>query len=181
MSPNPSQDANLDQDNDKLLRVPVNQGYISTYPKKSSQTMWTGFLKLVIGILLGLTLLVGVGSGIGYYFINRLTSSPPKPKFSEEQKKSTQKTTAKLSEELPAGAYRGRVVPQKGLSLRAEPNTAAARLGVVSYNSEVIVLKSSDKKDWVQIRVKETKKEGWVKASNIEKLDVPKPEAKASQ
>jgi hypothetical protein len=178
MSQTPPQDVNLDQDNDKLLRVTVNRGYESTSPKKSSQTMWMGFLKLVIGILLGLTLLAGIGSGIGYYFVNRLATSPPKPKFSEEQK-SAKKANANSSEELPAGAYRARVVPRKGLSLRAEPKTAAEKLGVASYNQEVIVLKSSEGKDWVRIRVKETKKEGWVKASNIEKLDVPKPDQAA--
>ncbi|PSB03997.1 SH3 domain-containing protein [Merismopedia glauca] len=176
MSQNLPQDANLDQENDKLLSVPVNQGYASTYPQKSSQTMWTGLLKLVIGILVGLTLLVGIGSGIGYYFINRLTNSPPKPRFSEEQKTATKKVaTVNSSQQLPPGAYRGRVVPRKGLSLRAEPNQSAEKLAVASYNQEVIVLKSGEDRDWVRIRVKETKKEGWVRASNIEKLDVPKP------
>lgn len=177
MSQESPQNAKLDRDNDKLLSVPLDRGYAFTHPPRSSQTMWTSLLKFVIGVLVGLMLLVGIGSAIGYYFINRLATAPPKPIFSEEKNTSAKKAPIKNPDELPAGAYRGRVIPRQGLSLRAEADKSADKLGVAAYNQEVIVLKSNGDKEWARIRVKATGKEGWVRTNNIERLDVPKPEA----
>jgi hypothetical protein len=171
MTQTPPQNTNIDPDSDKLLSVTVDR-YTSTYSTKSAVSMFVSLIKWLFGILIGMTLLVGVGAGVGYYFVNRLAISPPRPGFTEE-KKAAQNKAAK-DDSLPAGAYRGRVVPQKGLSLRAEPNTSAEKLGVAAYNQEVIVLKSNEDKEWLRIRVKETKKEGWVRSNNVEKLDVPK-------
>ncbi|MEM8779259.1 MAG: SH3 domain-containing protein [Cyanobacteria bacterium P01_G01_bin.49] len=73
-------------------------------------------------------------------------------------------------ETLPTGAYRAKVTWSTGLSLRAEPDFEAERIGGVGYNSEIIVLKTSPDGDWQQVRLSGSEQEGWVKAGNIEKV-----------
>ncbi|RCJ24161.1 peptide-binding protein [Nostoc sp. ATCC 43529] len=72
---------------------------------------------------------------------------------------------------LPSGAYRGRVSWAEGLSLRAQPNQDAERIGGVGFNQKIIVLEESEDKAWQKIRLEDSGQEGWVKAGNTEKTD----------
>ncbi len=72
---------------------------------------------------------------------------------------------------LPSGAYRGRVSWAEGLSLRAQPNQDAERIGGVGFNQKIIVLEESEDKAWQKIRLEDSGQEGWVKAGNTEKTN----------
>jgi Bacterial SH3 domain len=82
---------------------------------------------------------------------------------------------------LPPGTYRGRVSWSKGLSLRAEPNQEAQRIGGVGFNQKIIILEESEDKTWQKIRVEASEQEGWVKAGNTEKVDEQQPEQSGQQ
>ena len=139
-------------------------------------------------------MLVAGVAGATYLVLSSMAYSPPKPIFSEEAKPPKSKTkTAKTNqpsaqpteasqaepepeaepeepeEELPSGAYRATVTWSEGLSIRAEPELDAERIGGVEYNREVIVLKESGDRSWQQIRIPDSELEGWVKSGNIEK------------
>ena len=150
----------------------------------------SGLAKFVIGFIIGVFLLVGAGAATGYYFLTKLTTPPPRPVFPEEQPKpkttakAKNSTTKKLTStslvkpsstpsptKLEPGAYKARVSWRDGLSLRAEPSIDANKVGGISYNQRVIVLKESDDKNWQQVRVEDGSQEGWVKAGNIERID----------
>jgi hypothetical protein len=77
--------------------------------------------------------------------------------------------TANKDSALPQGAYKGRVTWSSGLSLRAEPNTSASRVGGVDYNSELIILETSQDGQWQKVRVANGTQEGWIKAGNVKK------------
>jgi Bacterial SH3 domain len=159
--------------------------------------MISGVLKLILGFLLAIAVLLGTGVTVALYFVNRTAIPPAKPIFANDnpavknqtpkatQIKSTQtpasgaepKTspsptpTAKSSEPLPPGAYQGRVTWEQGLSLRAEPNQEAERVGGVAFNQKVTVLEENSDKSWVKIRLEGGEQEGWVKIGNIERVE----------
>ncbi|MBD6616040.1 SH3 domain-containing protein [Komarekiella sp. 'clone 1'] len=89
--------------------------------------------------------------------------------------------TVQSSKPLPPGTYRGRVSWAEGLSLRAEPNQAAQRIGGVGFNQKIIILEESEDKTWQKIRVEASEQEGWVKAGNTEKVDEQQPEIPQQQ
>ncbi|MDZ8109691.1 MAG: SH3 domain-containing protein [Nostoc sp. DedQUE12a] len=93
-------------------------------------------------------------------------SSPTPTPSSTESPKPTPSPTP-----LPSGAYRGRVNWAEGLSLRAQPNQDAERIGGVGFNQKIIVLEESEDKAWQKIRLEDSGQEGWVKAGNTEKTD----------
>ena len=148
--------------------------------------------QFILGFLIGVALLAAGVAGATYVFLSSMAYNPPKPVFSEESKppKAETKTTKtnqpsaqpteesqaepepepEPEEELPSGAYRATVNWSEGLSIRAEPEQDAERIGGVEYNREVIVLKESGDRNWQQIRIPGSEQEGWVKAGNVEKI-----------
>jgi uncharacterized protein YgiM (DUF1202 family) len=85
---------------------------------------------------------------------------------------SSKPTPSKAPEKpLPPGAYKARVTWSEGLSLRDAPGSEAARIGGVTFNQEVFVLKESDDQRWQQVRLAQGEQEGWIKAGNIERID----------
>jgi Bacterial SH3 domain len=155
----------------------------------------SGFFQFILGFILGVLLLVMGSVGAAYYFFNRLAAAPPKPVFSETvpatpevekpaptnetdkaaaptDNKTETKTEEKEDEEekIPEGAYKAEVSWSSGLSLRAEPDLNAERVGGVDYNTEVLVVEESDDKVWQKIRLSDGQ-EAWVKAGNVEKID----------
>jgi tetrahydromethanopterin S-methyltransferase subunit F len=154
----------------------------------------SGIAKFLIGFLIGIFLLAGSGVAAAFYFWTKLSATPPKPIFAEEQPKKlpvlkkVSSPTASNSpvakkpiplpspsesptKELPSGAYKARVIWSEGLSLRDAPGPEANRVGGVAFNQEVIVLKASDDQKWQQIRLADGEQEGWIKAGNIEKIN----------
>ncbi|MDZ8080546.1 MAG: SH3 domain-containing protein [Nostoc sp. DcaGUA01] len=97
------------------------------------------------------------------------TKSPSSPTPTPTSTESPQPTPSPTP--LPSGAYRGRVSWADGLSLRAQPNQDAERIGGVGFNQKIIVLEESEDKAWQKIRLEDSGQEGWVKAGNTEKTN----------
>jgi len=154
--------------------------------------MLSGLLKLILGFVLAIAVLLGTGLTVALYFVNRTAIPPARPTFandnpsfkspaakeakatSKPEPKPTASTTPSPTtapEELPAGAYRGRVTWSEGLSLRAKPNQEAERVGGVAFNQQIIVLEENPDKSWVKIRLEDSEQEGWVKVGNIERIN----------
>jgi cytoskeletal protein RodZ len=162
--------------------------------------MLSGLLKLILGFVLAIAVLVGSGVAVALYFINRTATPPPKPMYSNDNPSLTapvaNKTKAEATpsptseakpetspsptpsasptpspESLPKGAYRGSVTWSQGLSLRAEPNQDAERVGGVGFNEKIIILEESQDKVWQKIRTEGSKQEGWVKVGNTQRAD----------
>jgi hypothetical protein len=156
----------------------------------------SNLLQFIIGFILGITLLALGAAGASYLMVARMTSKPPKPVFTEEEKKavttpvksspsptpSPEKEKTKPNpqpspekeekkEDLPPGAYKARVTWSDGLSLRAEPSAGASRVGGVAYNQELIILGSSSDGQWQKVRIASSGQEAWVKAGNVAKSE----------
>ncbi len=152
----------------------------------------SGIFKFFLGFFIGILFLVICGVGAAYYFWTRLSITPEKPIFAEEQPKtsvtvkkaslpqaSKPKASTKPSpapsqpsvKELPPGAYKARVTWPEGLSLRDAPTLNSNRIGGVAANQQVFVLKLSDDGKWQQVRVVEDNQEGWIKTGNTEKSE----------
>jgi hypothetical protein len=150
----------------------------------------SGIFKFFIGFIIGILLLAASGAAMAYYFWTKLSIIPPKPIFAEERPKPAQvakKTSSSKASKskagksptpakspakvLPPGAYKARVTWPEGLSLRDSPSLDSNRIGGISANQEVFVLKQSDDEKWQQIRVTDGDQEGWIKAGNTEKVN----------
>lgn len=152
-----------------------------------------GVAKFVIGVGLAIALMIGGSVLVGLYFMYKVTSHPPKPVFSNE--KVNEKVAAKaknppqvIPEPLPSatapkpsatksveplapGTYKARVNWSQGLSLRAEPNADAHRIGGLDYNQQVVVLEESADKNWQKVRLADGEQEGWIKTGNLERQE----------
>jgi hypothetical protein len=152
----------------------------------------SSFFQFIVGFFLGI-ILFGAGiAGGAYFFLTSVATNPPKHLFAEEKSSPEKKATPKPEEtkkedipkpeeakkedtpkpeELPAGAYKAKVTWSTGLSLRAQPNTTAERVGGVGYNAEIIILSTSDDQQWQKVRLPNSGEEGWVKSGNVEKIN----------
>lgn len=152
----------------------------------------SGIAKFIIGFFVGIFILAAGGVIAAYYFWTKLSITPAKPIFAEEQPKKAP-TVKKASnvqasnskpksqpaptpskppaQELPPGAYKARVTWPEGLSLRDAPGTDSNRVGGVMFNQEVIVLKQSGDQKWQQVRLAEGEQGGWIKSGNTEKVN----------
>ncbi|KAF3888676.1 MULTISPECIES: SH3 domain-containing protein [Nostocales] len=89
------------------------------------------------------------------------------------------KAKEEAPKKLPPGAYRARVTWPQGLSLRAEAQTEAERIGGVGFNSRVIVLQENG--GWQRIRIVGSDQEGWVKTGNTQKVNEQEDSEQAEQ
>lgn len=157
----------------------------------------SSFFQFLIGFFLGIILFTAGIAGGAYLVLTQVSGNPPKPSFPEEtssvekkspspprettanqpeeekaeEEKETAKTVEEETDDLPEGAYRARVTWSTGLSLRSQPSPDSERIGGVGYNSEIIILKTSENGQWQQVRLPGSGEEGWVKAGNVEKID----------
>lgn len=54
----------------------------------------SGLVQFILGFLLGVSILTGTGAAAAYFFLNRMSTVPPKPTYSEESaSESTEETT----------------------------------------------------------------------------------------
>lgn len=77
--------------------------------------------------------------------------------------------TTKPEEELPANAYRAIVTWPQGLSLRAEPDIKAGRVGGIETKANIIILEDSSDGKWQRVKLPWSGQEGWVKAGNTKR------------
>lgn len=91
----------------------------------------------------------------------------------EESEKLAQEKETKLESqpesELPPNAYRAEVTWPEGLSLRAEPDVNADRIGGVDFEENIIIIEDSADGKWQRVRVPGSEQEGWVKAGNTKR------------
>ena len=71
--------------------------------------------------------------------------------------------------ELPPNSYRAVVTWPDGLSLRAEPDVNAARVGGISAEASIIILEDSADGKWQRVRLPWSGQEGWVKGGNTKR------------
>ncbi|MEA5554418.1 SH3 domain-containing protein [Anabaena cylindrica UHCC 0172] len=148
--------------------------------------MIVGVFKYILGFLLAIAVLLGSGLTIALYFVNRTAIPPERPKFANDnpkpkpdKPKATQvkatptstPTPTKSPKSLPAGAYQALVTWPQGLSMRDQPTIDAKSIGGVAANQKVIILETSQDKNWQKIRVEGSDQEGWVKAGNTKKVE----------
>ncbi len=105
------------------------------------------------------------------------TASIPQPETSPNATATPAPETPTVTETpspkpLEPGAFRGRVTWRNGLIVRDSPGTESQRIGGIAYNQQIVVLGESDDKRWVKVRVEENNQEGWVKAGNVERVEV---------
>ena len=158
----------------------------------------SALFQFILGFILGVAILAAGATGLAFLFFGKMASSPSKPVFSEEKQEETkvaenkesstsdqpssdqakkveeekeEEPEEKEAEKLPPGAYKARVTWPQGLSLRAEPNLEAERIGGLEYNWELIILGNSRDQKWQKVRLVDGDQEGWVKAGNVEKVE----------
>ncbi|KGF73288.1 hypothetical protein DO97_20870 [Neosynechococcus sphagnicola sy1] len=153
--------------------------------------MWSGFLKLILGMALALVLLIAGGSAISWLLMSRLIGSPPKPEFENDHPlsknqptpvvlvsptpvKPTQATVTPTPSPQP-GAFSARISWPQGVTVRDRPATDGSRVTGVDFNAQVTVLENSADGIWQRIRL-ENGREGWIKAGNLEPLATNRPQ-----
>ncbi len=95
-----------------------------------------------------------------------------KSNMAEESEKLAQeeaKLESKPESELPPNAYRAEVTWPQGLSLRAEPDVNAERIGGVGFEENIIILEDSADGEWQRVRIPGSEQEGWVKGGNTKR------------
>jgi Bacterial SH3 domain len=163
----------------------------SIFLKRLSSTV-----QFILGFMLGITLIAGVSAGLGFLYYKQMSTLPKKPEFSQDRSspetvaqtekpsetttdsnvaanetetEKAEETVLEPESELPPNAYRAVVTWPQGLSLRAEPNLNAGRIGGISHNAKIIILEDSADGQWQKVRVPWSEQEGWVKAGNTER------------
>lgn len=152
---------------------------------------WSGLSKFVLGVLLAIGILFGTGVMLTRYLVERLSTAPPKPVFSNDPSPPAASPVAAVEEappvEAPADAppesppesspspspanegYSARVIQPIGLILRDQPSQNSGQIGGVEYNREITVLEDSPDGEWQRVRLS-SGAEGWVKGGNTERL-----------
>ncbi len=123
-----------------------------------------------------------IASGIVIWrnFISPYLVPPGKPNFSKQGEalyknhpqflpvtKFSPLPTKRIVSDPTEIKYRGKVNVSRGLVLRTEPRQGASRSSGVEYKANVAVLKETPDREWVYIRVENTKETGWVRSGNI--------------
>ncbi|MEB3267213.1 MAG: SH3 domain-containing protein [Leptolyngbya sp.] len=130
------------------------------------------------------------GVATARYFMAKLSVLPPKPVFENDapaiaspdtnpaaSTPTVPEVAAPAPEEpepavdLPPGSYEAVVNQPVGLVLRSGPGTEFDRLGGLDNNTALVVLKTSDDGEWLNVRIPSTGQEGWVKGGNTRRTD----------
>ena len=147
-----------------------------------------GLAKLVLGISLAFILLSLGGIATARYFMAKLSVLPPRPVFDNDAVSSQSApegapetpaesgTEAAAEPEIPPGSYGAVVTQPIGLVVRSGPGAEHEQLGGVDFNDEVLVLQASEDGNWLNVRIRESGQEGWVKAGNTRNLNEVPPQ-----
>lgn len=79
------------------------------------------------------------------------------------------KQQVNTEETLPPNAYRAVVTWPQGLSLRAEPDVNAGRVGGIETKASIIILEDSADGKWQRVKLPWSGQEGWVKGGNTKR------------
>jgi Bacterial SH3 domain len=165
----------------------------SIFLKRFSATV-----QFILGFLLGIGAIAGISGAIIFAYYAKMSVLPKKPVFpevtpppetasaptedsieplesttstpEEESANSVEDSELDLAEELPPNAYRAVVTWPEGLSLRAEPESDAERIGGVENKATIIILEDSPDGKWQKVRLPGNDQVGWIKGGNTEKL-----------
>lgn len=158
----------------------------------------SGFAQFILGFFLGIFILTGTGAAAAYFFLNRMSDTPPEPVYSDEKSPNPQpkeESTSSdpenqsanntppvepeeeeqeeeektITERFGEQAYEARVTWPNGLSLRSNPSLEASRVGGVYYDDRLVILETQG--DWQRVYVPESGQQAWVKAGNVEKIN----------
>ncbi len=159
----------------------------------------SSIVQFILGFVLGISLIAGLSGTVIYAYYKKMSTLPKKPAFPEvpaqpSASKDTQPSTSieplesditkeskeldqeakaepesKPESELPPNAYRAEVTWPQGLSLRAEPDVNADRIGGVGFEEKIIILEDSADGKWQRVRVPGSEQEGWVKGGNTKR------------
>jgi hypothetical protein len=158
----------------------------------------SGFAQFILGFFLGVFILTGTGAAAAYFFLNRMSDTPPEPVYSEknppepepkeesassesENQSATNTTPVEpepepepeeektIAERFGEQAYEAQVTWPSGLSLRSNPSLDASRVGGVYYEDRLVIIETQG--DWQRVYVPESAQQAWVKAGNVEKTN----------
>ncbi|MEN9517992.1 MAG: hypothetical protein RLZZ381_580 [Cyanobacteriota bacterium] len=154
-------------------------------------------VQFILGFILGIGAIAGISGTIIFAYYAKMSVVPQKPVFPEpiaeqtapsntadveieplesttkddlepeEATPSAEETKAEL--ELPPNAYRASVTWPEGLSLRAEPDADAERIGGIENEATIIILEDSADGKWQRVRLPWNDREGWIKGGNTQK------------
>lgn len=163
----------------------------SIFLKRLSATV-----QFILGFALGISLIAGISGSLVFAYYKKMSVLPKKPVFSEAEVsteaktpnpsqteiESLESTTESEPEptpvveapppeiELPPNAYRATVTWPEGLSLRAEPDVDAERVGGIETKATIFILEDSADGKWQRVQLPWNGQSGWVKAGNTKKL-----------
>ena len=145
-----------------------------------------GLSKLALGGCLALVLFALGGVITARYFMAQLAVLPTRPVYSNDRPDSEVTPTPVESPAPgatapvppaappdPPGSYEAIVNQPIGLILRAGPGTQFERLGGIDNNARVLVLGEDDSQEWLNVRLRSTGQEGWIKGGNIRPVSPP--------
>jgi hypothetical protein len=160
----------------------------SIFLKRFSATV-----QFILGFILGISVIAGISGAIIFAYYAKMSALPKKPVFPEATSPTAeadiepieplesvtnddvQTETPPAAEEvkdseaeLPPNAYRAVVTWPEGLSLRAEPDADAERIGGIENKSTIIILKDSADGKWQRVKLPWNDQEGWIKGGNTE-------------
>lgn len=121
-------------------------------------------LQIIIGVVLGLAIVGGAVAGAGYFYLNRFSQIPEKPKFANDAKSDAQPTKPK--------PYPAVVIYPDGLFLRKAKATDAEVIKVLEYEEPVTVIETSPDQKWQKLKadLEGEAVEGWVSMGNTERV-----------
>jgi hypothetical protein len=150
---------------------------------------WSGFSKLILGVLLAIGILFGAGVSLTRYLLTRLATPPPRPVFANDPSPAATSPVVvpeaspvePVAEEVPpeevapaspspAEGYSARVTQPIGLIVREQPSRESVQVGGVEFNRELVVLEDSPDGEWQRVRLSNGA-EGWVRSGNTERLN----------
>ena len=155
-------------------------------------------IQFILGFLIGIGLIIGVSGGLVFIYYSKMSTLPKKPDFAvsptpqestvaetetaieplESNTTPEEAATAAIPEsesesepepELPADAYYAEVTWPQGLSLRAEPEINAGKIGGIAFEEKIIILEDSADGNWQRVRIPWSQQEGWVKGGNTKR------------
>ncbi len=153
--------------------------------KKSMRGCLIGLSKLALGGCLALILFALAGVITARYFMAQLAVLPTRPVYSNDRPEPEAPAAAEAPSPVvtapvappappdPPGSYEAIVNQPIGLILRAGPGTQFERLGGIDNNTRILVLGEDDSREWLNVRLRTTGQEGWIKGGNIRPATTP--------
>ncbi|MEO1692759.1 MAG: SH3 domain-containing protein [Cyanobacteria bacterium J06631_6] len=165
----------------------------SLFLKRLSATV-----QFILGFILGISLIAGISGTLVFAYYQKMSVLPKKPVFPEApvaettpdpveaeieplESNAVDETSAAANlpiaepepepePELPPNAYRATVTWPQGLSLRANPDVEAERIGGIETKATIFILEDSADGKWQRVKLPWNGQEGWVKGGNTKRF-----------